>query len=320
MRIFLKLCLYLALAGLTASPSLSDPIYFEISGMAALPGGHAFLTVLDTKTGPEPPWSTRAGVLRVSDDGVLVYQPFAITNWGHGEELPNDFEACCAIPGRPNEYLLAESGYYKGRFGRVFHLRLDPVEGSALYTGKVLGSFRPEPKPTPDFTTPGPRQFEGIACLKNDERWVVILGRRGGDGSAGGLFWGDLTFPNLTFQPTKEVSFDSLPETLGLRGCADFLLIERDGRQALVRVATSDPADFGPFYSLICETGEFSFREDGTLHYQVSSDPVVWWQLDGLKVEALAPCQLGQASYCIGTDDEVFGGAWRPLPPPRRGR
>ena len=179
MKTFLR-CLLFGL--LAASATLADPIGFEISGMASLPGGRAFLTVLDTKTGPEPPWSTRAGVLRVSDEGVLVYQPFAITDWGHGEELPNDLEACCPIPGRPGEYLMAESGYYKGRFGRIFHIRLAAVEGSALYTGKVLGHFKPDPKSEPEYTTPGPRQFEGIACLQQGERWVVILGRRGGDG------------------------------------------------------------------------------------------------------------------------------------------
>jgi hypothetical protein len=315
MRRFLSAVFSYAVVGyFAASMALADPIYFEISGMAGLPGEHAFLTVLDTKTGPEPAWATRAGVMRVSDEGILVYQPFAITDWGHGEELPNDFEACCPIPGRPNEYLMAESGYYKGRFGRVFHIRLAPVEGSALYTGKILGSFRPEPKPTPDYSTPGPKQFEGIACLQQGDRWVVILGRRGGDGEPGGLFWGDLSFGDLKFQPTADVPFDSAPEAMGLRGCADLLLVERDGKHMLLRVASSDPADFGPFYSLIYETGEFRF-EDGELQYVRSDEPIMWWRLDGLKVEALAPCKLGKARYCIGTDDEIYGGAWRPLPP-----
>lgn len=303
-------------AYLAVCPCSADPINFEISGMTALPDGQSFLTVLDTKTGPEPPWSTRAGVMRVSKEGVLLYQPFAITDWGYGEELPNDLEACCSIPGRPNEYLLAESGYYKGRFGRIFHIRLGTVEGSALYTGEVLGSFKPEPKPTPDYTTPGPRQFEGIACLQQGERWVVVLGRRGGDGQAGGLVWGDLTFPGLNFRATAEVPFHSKPEEAGLRGCADLLLVEREGKQILLRVAAADPADFGPFYSYVCETGEFRF-EGQKLRYIPSQDPVVWWHLDGLKVEALAPCNLGAARYCIGTDDETFGGAWRPLPAPR---
>ena len=307
-----------ALAGWSAvSPLQADPLNFEVSGMAPLANGGGFITVLDTKTGPEPPWSTRVGVLKVSESGNLTYQPFAISDWGHEEELPNDLEACCPIPGRPDEFLIAESGYYKGRFGRIFHIKVTLVPGSDYYTGEVLSFFRPDLKPAPDYTTPGPLQIEGLGCLKTQGGWAVVLGRRGGKGEPGSLSWGSLTLPDLEYKPVDEVIIDFRPGEKGMRSCADLLLVEREGRQIVLRVAAADPADFGPFSSFVCEAGEFVL-DKGKLRYKPFKEQPVWWELDGLKVEALAPCRLGISEYCIGTDDEIYGGVWRPLPKPRK--
>ncbi|GEM_PF-2387517 len=41
--------------------------------------------------------------------------------------------------------------------------------------------------------------------------------------------------------------------------------------------------------------------------------PVVAYRVDGFKVEAIARGAVDQSLLTIGTDDERFGGTWRPL-------
>lgn len=277
----------------------------DYSGMVQMPDRGTYLVVHDTKTGPEPPWVSRIGVLSLSPRGELAYQSLPITDWGAGEEQPNDLESCCPIPGRPDEYLIAESGYYQGRFGRLFRIRVTRLPGSVLYHGQVLGVLRPEPLPDAGYTTPGPRQFEGMACLPSGSDLLLVLGRRGGEGEPGALSWGRLDLEPMAFEPLGEepLSFSS-----SVRACADLLFFE--GR--LWSVASRDPGDLGPFWSAVYPAGTFRF--DGSRADFESAEARAAWRLDGLKVEALAECDLPDSPLCIGTDDEDYGGVWRPLP------
>ncbi|MGE4202393.1 MAG: hypothetical protein AB7J86_17215 [Vulcanimicrobiota bacterium] len=268
----------------------------DYSGMAEMPGRFTYFVVHDTKAGVEPPWAARVGVLRLSKDGKPNYQSLNITNWGPGQELPNDIECCCPLPGRAGEFLVAESGYYHGRFGRIFRLRVQRVPGSELYFGEVLGHFQFD-QPGADGDTEDARQLEGIACIEQDGQLILVLGRRGGNGQPGELIWGPLALDPMRFGPTQVRALD-----LGdhrLRACSDLLW----HRGELLCVASYDPGNLGPFQSFVYSLGKRDWQVD----------PQRLWVLDGLKVEALAPCSLPGSELCVGTDDEDYQGIWRPL-------
>jgi hypothetical protein len=71
----------------------------------------------------------------------------------------NDLESVCAIPARQNEFIVAEAGSWKGRFGRLFHIRIDADNGTA----DVLGSADLPIEQDTDMVVTGD-QFEGLAC------------------------------------------------------------------------------------------------------------------------------------------------------------
>lgn len=277
--------------------------------MVELGQAGAYLVVHDTKTGPEPLDTPRVGVLKVSEDG-LSYLAVDPEDWGVDQEAANDLEAICTIPGRPSEFLVAESGYYKGRFGRIFHLQLETTDDGG-HRARVLGFLRPDPLPEKDFITPSPLQFEGMVCLRQGASLVLILGRRGTGLKAGTLSWGSLDLDNYRYREEGTSPLVTIP---GLRACADLMVCPRkDGEFLLLSVAASDPGNLGPFRSRVFEAGVVSFAE-GELQYSRPQREVVYWQLDGLKVEALTTCHLPDAPVCVGSDDESYLGVWRPLP------
>ncbi|MBI3926445.1 MAG: hypothetical protein HY319_12970 [Armatimonadetes bacterium] len=276
----------------------------EYSGMVKMPEANTYLVVHDTKTGKEPPWAERVGVLRLSSSGEPAYQALGISHWGAEQELPSDLEACCPVPGRADKYLVAESGYYEGRFGRVFHLRISPLPGTKLFYGEVLGVLRPFALPAPGYSTPSPDQVEGISCFAQDGKLVLVLGHRGGKGTPGRLTWGALDLTAYTFTRQGEAPL-AIPDPQ-MRACGE-LHLESASPPTLLSVAASDPGDLGPFHSYVYRAG--SFAPDGFRPAPVQ--PL--WRLDGMKVEALSTCSIPGSPLCVGTDDEVYGGVWRPL-------
>ncbi|MGE0490043.1 MAG: hypothetical protein AB7S38_12625 [Vulcanimicrobiota bacterium] len=122
-------------------------------------------------------------------------------------------------------------------------------------------------------------------------------GAGGGNGQPGELIWGPLALDPMRFGPTQVRALD-----LGdhrLRACSDLLW----HRGELLCVASYDPGNLGPFQSFVYSLGKRDWQVD----------PQRLWVLDGLKVEALAPCSLPGSELCVGTDDEDYQGIWRPL-------
>jgi hypothetical protein len=275
----------------------------EFSGMAPL-GARSLLYVSDTKADRAGP---RVWVLTFSEEGAWSC-PVAV-DWGAGDPA-SDLEAACAVPGQAGLYLLAEGGYHQGRFGRVFLVRLVP-DLEAGWRGRVEGSFRPFPAP-PGGTSPGQEQIEGMACLAGDGGLLLLLGLRGSPSAPARLVWGRLELEGPTFVPEGSQEF-SLQQLLpASRSCADLAAVPGEGGWRIYSVASTDPADRGPFASVVAEVGLLS---QGRFQ---PAPPVLLGRLDGLKVEALCPTPpgLGLGGFCVGTDDEIYGGVWRPLPPP----
>src|SRR5262249_51237839 len=141
--------------GATEGHKLSDTLP-PCGGMAEA-GKERYVIVQDLKAN-EP--GERFGLVR-TDDGA--HYTAMETDWSAvGGELSNDLESICPLDGAPGHYLSSESGYFQGKYGRVYWLQ---IENDKV---KILSKFQ-----LPQL----PQEIEGIATKRLDaERWLVLLG------------------------------------------------------------------------------------------------------------------------------------------------
>jgi hypothetical protein len=290
-----------------------------ISGMVKV-AANQYLVIHDAK-GPR---GARLGIIYVQADGAW-YQEIGIPNWPSNEPLPNDLEGICAIPNRPGEYLIVESGFYLGHFGRV--IKIGYEEGAPL-SATYLGSFQPLPPPPKDASTPKPKQIEGIAVVAHEEGMtVLLLGLRGGkekpddpedDVVPGQLIWGALTDidtpnPKFTQSGTATLSYKPIAD----RGAVDLYVLSKTSNSwDIYSVATSDPGDLGPFRSAVYSAGTLTINRTKISFLSRKTKKIVHWDFDGLKVEAIAaPAEIFKetSGLSIATDDELYNSVWRPI-------
>ncbi|NUO09118.1 MAG: hypothetical protein HUU08_10630 [Candidatus Brocadia sp.] len=294
----------------------------DYSSMTPIEGtDNVYLVVSDLKYPRDK--GPRIGILTVTDEAGAVYSPVTVNDWldSTGKETePNDLEACCAIPGRPNEYLLAESGYHENKYGRIFRMLLtkDNTNG---FKAKVLSSFKIYNSELDEKGSSYPcNQVEGIACFQAFGKIIFVYSERGGKGKKdvpklSKLLWGEI---NFTVSPPafKKLGEDNLvtKSILNDRDSTDLFLKSEGGRIDIYSVATTDPGNIGPFKSVFYKAGSFVLgTEKEGIHFEREPGPKVIYSMDGLKVEAIATTTVAKSLFCIGTDDEYFGGIWRPL-------
>ena len=278
------------------------------SGMTKI-GKTKYLVVLDTKSFQD---EERVALVTINEDGISV-DKLKIKDWKHKQGKASDLESVCDVPCTKDEYLLVESGYWNGKFGRIFHVKLKDEKLKVLEVYKLPG-ISPGGKDNPNGDN-----FEGVACVKNGKNLYVIIGERGGTTRFpnGLLRIGILnkkkdkidwqTYADYTVEAILPKSVD---KPLAMRTITD-LYLEDDGR--LFAAAAVDDSDIGPFKSVVYELGRVSFSK-GKLKIKQSKNKHVY-TLDGFKVEALSksPDFMLNSTLCIGTEDEVFGGQWRAL-------
>jgi hypothetical protein len=290
-----------------------------------------FLVVHDFKNPGDPP---RLGVLSVGD-GPVTYEPLDLVDAAGNR--PVDLEGVChlaqvlAARQRPAEFLATESRR------QIWHFALG-TDRHGRSVAHCLGVI-PLPQDLGD-------EVEGIACLSGR---IVMLGLRGGleQTSPGGgaptytrgkLVWQELDLATHTLRPGTGGEVE-LVEPKGVawrtgerrRLCADLLI---DGLHVL-SVATEDPGDAGPFRSVVYRVGSITHPPGGAgqIGVEVDPNPLILAVLDGLKVEALSEGTLPVGApwpplrpsttntavtphrrlYAVATDDELYGGVWRPL-------
>jgi hypothetical protein len=323
MRVLGASLLWGGLAGLML-PALAVAADFPgASGMAPL-NDHSYLCVQDVKDKPENEGKARFGALIVFTPeerkefpglGMLSYTPLS---WCYGanvdccEDFPSDLEAVCAVPGHPGEYYASESGYWGSRYGRLFHLVTHAGEHEtwSVTIDQVLH--------LPHFAD----QVEGIACAATEDgRLLLILGERGGmgdEGSSGQLHWGwidgleaaqDGNAPANWQYDSMEVSNPHALAYPTARSVGDLYL---DDSGNLWAASAYDPdADYGPFASGVRAVANVDPDSD----YPVTAEDLAGdsWLVEGMKIEAIASGCTPDSSICFATDDEGYGGVWRPL-------
>lgn len=280
-------------------PPISDMVQLEAD---------RYLLVQDKKI-TEP--GDRFAILQLRTDLPPLYQSIPVTNWPE-TQMSNDLEAICALPGRPQEFLAAESGQWQGEFGRLFHLQLQ--QGYA----KVLGSY---PLPVHTSSEPGVagEQFEGLACAaKAPNRFLLILGERGGGDAAssnrqGSLQWGEFDIAAGHISWSSQRLLVNAPRVDIIAPAQRDIAALYLEANTLWATAVREAGPQGPFSSLIYQVAFVD--PQASTPVQLINQPTSKWQLDGFKVEALAapsPLVPGSA-LSIGSEDEHFGGQWRAL-------
>lgn len=284
------------------------------SGMAQV-AGDTFLVVNDRKASVP---GYRLGIIMISAENGFAFRALEVMDWKDPDGPANDLEACCAVPGRPQEYLVAESGYVRGKFGRIFHLRLtrSVPEGWQV---EVLKAFRIAGPPDGDGTTADGDQIEGIACIRFGTKTVLACASRGshhgGVQRLSRLIFGELELQQHRFTRWAEVPLVAT-SVLGARDCADLLVRAENGVWAIWAVATVDVGDLGPYRSVVYRAGTFvPDVTSGRVDFRSNQAPDPRYEIHGLKVEAIADpaTTVPGSAFSIATDDEAYGGVWRPL-------
>jgi hypothetical protein len=233
-----------------------DPDMMAISGMDMI-SDSSFLAVYDLKSFEE---GHRVGVIKLSENkGINVY-PVPIANWQHADGKGSDLESVCSLPGQKNEFLIAESGKWDGRFGRMFHIRL--YAAATNFKAEVLGLFD-----IPEFDSKGPDddvgdEIEGIACLLTDSNDIMVLfGERGGSNAYknGLIRWAQADLDTYELKWTTKgkvgVEINAPGHWTNDSLNRDISGLHLDEDNGLWAVASEELGENGPFNSIVFRIG-----------------------------------------------------------------
>ncbi len=279
------------------------------SGMEQLTDS-TYIVVYDVKKHKD---GIRLGWITITAESIDVL-PIEIKSWGE-EGNATDLESICAVPGSPNEFLVAESGNWQGELGRIFHIQVDFIK----QTAKVLGTLKYPFLHRNDFGIEGD-QYEAMHCLpytKNER--IIILGERGGsDFSPSGVIrWGlwDMKKDKLTIEGAglKGISVNAPGHWTDSKTKRSITDMHVDQNGTLWASASEDQGDAGPFYSVIYPLGKIN-PSKFDMPVTVLDFLAIGREVYGLKIEALSGPKKGiNCTHTFGTEDEIYGGVFRPI-------
>lgn len=291
----------------------AQAVELGFSGMTQMDDSH-YLVVLDKKVFHK---GERVGVLKIGKKGKQSFKTVQVADWRDADGQASDLESVCKLPNTENEYLLAESGYWQGKFGRIFHVSLHKRQAEVLHVYHL-----------PDFYSNAKGvdgdNFEGMECSARGDSTLIILGERGGserypDGYLRfGVLNADksaLDWHSYAHQALVIKAPGVWRDAKAKRSISDLYL---DKQGTLWAVATEDAGDMGPFTSVIYAAAQLAPQDKlaaDQAPVRVISPRQVEWRVDGFKVEALAAptSRIAASRIAIGTEDEDFGGVWRAL-------
>ena len=315
-----------------------------ISGMASI-GQDSFLAVHDLKSFED---GMRVSVIRTSSGKNYETVPVQVAGWEKESRRSSDLEAVCSLSQHNNQYLLVESGSWNGRKGRLFHISFDefddPLRATLIkeYELPIFNAKGNDPEARGDAEEEGD-EFEGLACIhRGDGQYLILLAERGGSGPFphGIIRWFYLEpqsnkGPEWTAAGRKGVTViapGSWPDPLKNRDISALHVqddtlwaaasYEFEGSEEDPRTGTT-----GSFYSVIYRIGDVDVNADVPIRDYCADDTFdctgedsrspykVWREIAGFKVEGLAgpPQSIGRSALSFGTEDERFGGVWRPI-------
>lgn len=279
------------------------------SGMVQV-DSDSYLIVLDKKVYED---GDRVGILKIAKGEPPSFSPLRIDDWKHSDGQASDLESVCRVPGRDHEYLLAEAGYWEDQYGRIFHIKSDGNTASVINVYRI-------PKIVGRKEGVDGDNFEGMVCFDKNNNIYVVLGERGGSRNykngylrIGVLGYSEssLSWSEYASRALEVAAPGNWNNAKSKRSISD-LYLDKNG--IIWAVATEDAGNEGPFKSVVYKAAEISGNESH-LPIRAINSKKAYWTIDGFKVEALAgPSSVVPGSFMsIGTEDETYMGAWRPL-------
>jgi hypothetical protein len=289
-----------------------------VSGLAPF-GPGAFVAVHDARMpGSAGSVTDRVSVIVIGEEGEAMWIPLDL---GIGSaEPPKDLESIAAVPGRPDEFLLLESGGGEPQ-RRLFRCRVAcSVEGR--WTVELLGAPIDVLPETRDLANV--EAFLAVRDESGDEVLRLLLADRTPQGSR----WGETGLASVravelrlkgesakrvrtqtVVVPVPAVAGDGSAEGGQWRAIAD-LAVGVDG--SLIAVSARDGGPDGPFESLLHRLG----RLEGLRLVPGDARSV---RIAGHKVEGLTIFHTDRTDGGIlcGSDDEALGGAVFAVDPPK---
>jgi len=294
--------LAVCLAGAEVIPMGSIP---AISGLARLEGA-TYIAVHDVKTtGTTEDAGVRVSLIDFSSHDAAKVAPMDI-DWSLlGGELPNDLEAVCALPDHSNEFLIVESSYKEGKFGRI--IRLEVAKNGGAWSGKAVQTQH-FPSIIPGTVDQELDNIEGCVAFNAGSRTSLVLGKRGKNGKDALLFTGDYFRDAADFVPAHvqgfATPFRDRPIPDDKRYCGELLI---DGDRLLALSCEDTGNDDGPFESALYQIGTISSAAAIPVTIDVVKEAL--FEFPGHKIEALAPSPQAKYRFVAASDDENFGGA-----------
>ncbi len=284
----------------------ADPGTGELLGFsgAAHLSGDRYVIVVDTKDfQPE----RRLALLGIGADDV-TFQTLPAIDWKDTRAKASDLEGVCAVPGKPGEFLLTESGSWQGRPGRMFRVSIsgDAATVQAHVDLPLMADN--------NLNTVGD-QYEGLECAAaGEDRVLVLLGERGGSPAYphGHIRWAhyDLSTNTLTWTDAGRTGVEVVAPGQWLRPSHRHVsALYLDDGGTLWASATDDGGDTGPFRSIIYAAAVVS--PTSAVPVRRNEAPSVAWEVSGSKIEGLAlpPTVWRYAVMLSVSEDEHLGGS-----------
>jgi hypothetical protein len=268
----------------------------DLSGLAWL-GGDRFLAVHDAKN-PDEADSARLSLLRLPRSLAGVEATELDVDWPQPQGESNDLESADRIPGT-KRVLFAESGDDGGEFQRIFVGEYDGEEMEIV-------SFARWPNRVDNV--------EAIAVGRVGGRLVFLYAERAQGRPSTRIAWAPFQLDPLRLGSFRRVSYASPRPTGPNARPVVALTVDLDG-EILAASAFDPDVDAGPFKSFVWQIGRLRAGSGGRPEVALAEEPELLGALDGLKVESVAVHATGDRDVVVvGTDDEYYGGALRPLP------
>ncbi len=294
-----------ALLAACAGPApVATGVLPAISGMAAA-GAGTWLVVQDGRLAGD----ARIGLVQCDDHDGARYRRLALDERSLDGHL-TDLEAIAAVPDRPGEFLLLESGA---------HPDGEPMRRRLVHLWLSREAARAEILAVVDLSaaTRSLANCESLLCWRHGDALRTLVADRGQDAAAFAYVTGTLALAAGADEPRRGAFTGHASGAAAATGawpgpraraCGD-LLLDRHGD--IWSVATLDLGPTGPFGAVIARSG----RLDPATGWPTFAPAEPSYRCDGFKVEALAQDEVG--GLWIAVDDEAFGGALRALPPLR---
>lgn len=253
-------------------------------------GSSRGIVVHDTKAYSDKP---RLSLLDEERYGKL---PVSL-HWPNTKYGPSsDLESIVAVPGQKNQFLVAESGYYKGDFGRLFHVEIK--EEAGFNSVEILACLK---------WPVGTKDIEALACFEHDLGLMLIAGVR-----TGGVQFFEVTLRGDESE-LVELSQRSLPEAyLEVldkydRSITDFYVDGDDVVWASAAYEGDDENSLDAVYrSAIYRLGQLDRESEEVLLF--NDESFVGIELEGVKIEGLGHDISDSDKFLYTTDDEMLGG------------